>query len=187
MRRELRILNKEYENLQEQRVKFFNTLQNQRLEHSIHSAIGKRAAHFLEATILVLIVFVLGLLVYDLSFVRDAEHPFNPWTIFYIDSACCVVFLFEFFFRLKHADDKRWFLRNNWIDFVTSIPIPPTDSSRWVRIGRLSRFARFLRVLRLLRLLRFVYFFWRGMDKLNDMLDVRMMKKSLKTICKIFS
>ena len=180
MRREVRLLNKEYEGLQEQYNRVYNTLQATRLENNMHRIIGKRSSKMLEVVVLVLIVFVLTLLMYDLSVVRAPTHILNPWNIFYIDSVCCLVFLGEFFFRMYCADNKKWFVRNNWIDFVTSIPIPPAEGSRWVRLGRLSRFARFLRILRLLRLLRLVYFFWRGMDKLNDLFDVRMMKKSLK-------
>jgi voltage-gated potassium channel len=180
MRKELRFLNKEYEDLQEQRDKIFNALQSHRLTKNIHNKIGAKAANFMEVTILILIVVVLGLLFYDLGVDRSPDHPLNTWVIFYIDAACCIVFMSEFIFRLSQSDDKKWFIKNNWIDFVTSIPIPPTEGARLIRIGRVSRFARFLRVLRLLRLVRFIYFFWRGMDKLNDLLDVKMMKKSLK-------
>ena len=75
---------------------------------------------------LFLIFMVLSLLTYDLFVASPPEHPLNSWTIFYIDSACCVVFLTDFFFRLSQAEDKKWFWKNHWIDFVTSIPVPLT-------------------------------------------------------------
>ena len=31
--------------------------------------------------------------------------------------------------RYRAADNKRWFLKNHWIDLLTSIPIPPTELS----------------------------------------------------------
>lgn len=36
-----------------------------------------------------------------------------------------------------------------------------------------------MRLTRLLRVLRVIFFFWRGMDKLQDVLDVKLMKRSL--------
>jgi voltage-gated potassium channel len=62
------------------------------------------------------------------------------------DSAICVLFLFDFFARLKKAPDKVHFLKWGWIDFVSSIP-----ALHWFRWGRVVRVARVIRVLRAVR------------------------------------
>lgn len=90
-----------------------------------------------------------------------------------------MVFLSEFFLRYKFAENKRWFVRNNWIDLVTSIPIPDAGALRY---GRSLRLMRVLRVARLLRVIRIIFFFWKGFDKLTDVMDVKLMKKSLKGV-----
>jgi len=43
-----------------------------------------------------------------------------------------------------------------------------------------ARFARILRFSRVLRAMRVVLLLWRGMDKLQDTMDVKLMKRSLK-------
>lgn len=180
MRKKIRILNKKYQKIQEDKDKLSGIIQEVQLEKSIESSLGKRSWKILSRCTLVVIVFVLILLMYDFSTDRHPEHLLSPWNIFYIDAACCVFLLGEFFFRLSHAQDKKWFWKKNWIDFVTSIPIPPADPTRFVRLGRASRLLRFLRLLRILRLFRAMYFIWRGMEKINDLFDVKMMKKSIR-------
>ena len=102
-------------------------------------------------------------------------------SIFWIDAVCCAIFMLEFFLRLSCARSKRWYWRNYWLDFVTSIPIPgEAQFSRFGRIARLSRFARLLRFTRVLRVMRVFLMLWRGMDKLQDAMDVKLMKRSLK-------
>lgn len=59
------------------------------------------------------------------------------------DTAACIVFLSDFFYRLWKAPNKLQFMRWGWIDFVTSIPT--VDALRW---GRLIRVLRLLRVFR---------------------------------------
>ncbi len=130
-----------------------------------------------------LIFVVLSLLLYE------ALHPGLSASarrlIFYIDAACCGVFLTEFWLRLRCAESKSWFWRHHWIDFVTSIPVPDAlllRSGRLLRVlraARLSRSLRMLRALRLVRGLRLILFFWRGFDKLYEVLDVRLMRRSV--------
>ncbi len=59
------------------------------------------------------------------------------------DTGICFIFLADFFIRLRRSKEKREFLKWNWIDFVSSIPM--------IEILRVGRFARVIRVLRLLR------------------------------------
>jgi voltage-gated potassium channel len=179
MRKQIRYLHKKFEDLEEERGHLNHVMQEQRLNKNMEDSIGGWC-QIIEKFIFCLIICVLGLLFYDFSVVRPPDHILNSWNIFYIDFVCCLFFLGEFFFRLSKADDKWWFWKNNWIDFVTSIPIPPADTSRFIRLGRAARLLRFLRLLRVLRLVRAMYFIWRGMEKLKDLFDVRMMKKSLR-------
>ena len=180
MRKKIRVLNKKYQSIEEEKEKLTGVIQEVKLTSSIESHVGKKWWKLISRCTFSIIIFVLILLMYDFSTDRHPSHLLSPWNIFYIDSVCCIYLLWEFFYRLSHADDKIWFWKKNWIDFVTSIPIPPADPTRFVRLGRASRFLRFLRLLRILRLFRAMYFFWRGMEKINDLFDVKMMKKSIR-------
>jgi hypothetical protein len=105
----------------------------------------------------------------------------SPDGIFLIDAICCLIFLIEFFMRRSCADSKSWFWRKNWMDFFTSIPVPgEAQLARFGRVARVARFARILRFSRVLRAMRVVLLLWRGMDKLQDTMDVKLMKRSLK-------
>ncbi len=101
--------------------------------------------------------------------------------IFWIDACCCLIFMIEFFLRRSCANSKAWFWRHHWIDFVTSIPIPgQAQLARFGRVARVARFARILRFARVFRAMRVIFLLWRGMDKLQDAMDVKLMKRSLK-------
>ena len=128
----------------------------------------------------VLIMFVLTLLVYDVVAGEDETRPMilRGSSIFWMDAACCIIFMAEFFLRLKCASRKSFVWRNHWVDFVTSIPIP--GGAQLARFGRFARLARFLRFARLLRFLRLFFLLWRGMDKFQDLFDIKLMKKTLK-------
>jgi voltage-gated potassium channel len=122
-------------------------------------------------------LLVLGLLYYE--FITPNLTRETRLTITLVDTLCCAVFLIDFFFRRSCADSRTWFWKRYWVDFVTSIPIPDAHLLRFGRLARVARVARAVRFLRLLRALRVIFFFWRGMDKLSEVLDVRLMKRSL--------
>jgi hypothetical protein len=172
------------ESLEDLQAKLNKSIQRRQLRENMAKAIGSaRLLNCLEAFILTLIVFVLGLLIYDFSGPADELRP--SWltgnNIFRIDMICCAIFMSEFIFRLRCADSKKYVWRNHWIDFVTSIPIPGDPQlARFGRAARLGRFARLLRLLRFLRFLRLFFMLWRGMDKLQDVIDVKMMKRTLR-------
>lgn len=60
-----------------------------------------------------------------------------------IDFIICLIFLSNFFYHLYKTEEKGKYLRENWIDFVSSIP--------FIEILRIGRFVRILKVFRLLR------------------------------------
>ena len=104
------------------------------------------------------------------------------WVFWIIDVICCALFMANFIFEHRLADSKKWYWKNNWIDFITSIPLPPVQiiaASGDMGIIRLGRLLRAVRILRALRLFRIALFFWRGMDHLSTTLDVRLLKRSL--------
>ena len=181
LRSKVRRYVKEHREIGQERSKIHDARQQRILEDRMIRVLGsKKRVQMLEWFIITLILGVVGMLIYDLA------HPDLPTRtrviIGAIDVAACLVFLAEFFFRHHHAESKRWFWRRHWIDFFTSIPLPHIPQAQLARFGRLARVARLTRVMRLarlLRVLRVVFFFWRGMDKLQDVLDVRLMKKSL--------
>tara|TARA_Y100001958_G_C21248239_1_gene580700 strand:+ start:3042 stop:4166 length:1125 start_codon:yes stop_codon:yes gene_type:complete len=126
-----------------------------------------------------LIVFVLGLMLFEFN--NDLTESFII-KLFIVDTICCIVFLSNFFFELRLSDDKKWYWKTHWIDFITSIPLPPGNIIRAGRGFRLLRFARLFRIIRILRFLRVVRVFtqyWRGMEPLADLLDIKLMKRTL--------
>jgi voltage-gated potassium channel len=135
---------------------------------------------FKEAFIMGLILLVLGLMLYEET--NDITSQMS-WFFFSVDAVCCAVFLANFYFEHRLTLSKGWYWRTHWIDFVSSIPFPPTfgsaDVIRSGRAVRLIRIVRFARLARLLRVLRLAFFFWRGLDQLTSVLDVRLMKRSL--------
>lgn len=75
-----------------------------------------------------------------------AVIPISPSTrsiLIHVDSAICVVFLYDFFHRFAVSKNKLDFLKWGWIDFVSSIPLFPA-----FRVGRAVRVVRVLRLLR---------------------------------------
>jgi voltage-gated potassium channel len=88
----------------------------------------------------VLSIYVLGALFVDTAFKLSPEVSS---LLQKLDTAICVVFLWDFFYRLYRAENRLAFLKWGWIDFISSIPM--LDIFRW---GRLIRVIRILRILR---------------------------------------
>ena len=138
---------------------------------------------------------VVGGTLAHLNVIEGGENYANPvveilphfavgtlWIFWIIDVICCTIFMANFFFEHRLAASKRWYWKHNWIDFITSIPLPPVQviaASGDLGIVRLGRLLRAVRILRALRLFRIALFFWRGMDHLSSTLDVRLLKRSL--------
>ena len=180
-----RALKRKNQTLEEEFQKLFNYRQTSLLKERIIRALGGAGIYKAkEIIITALIMFVLSLMIYE------SVNPDLPdqvlKTFFWLDAACCVIFLTDFFFELRLSDSKTWFWQRHFIDFITSIPVPQARTLRafrGVRVVRLLRFARFLRFFRFLRVLRVLLFFWRGLDHLVQMFNVRLMRKSLIYVC----
>lgn len=174
-RAEIRGLQEENEELEESHNRIFDAYQHKIVDRKMAERFGGlRRWRIFEGFIMVLILGVLGMLYYE--FVTPDLSLDTRRVLTIIDFSACMIFLFEFFIKLSAADSKRWFWKTHWVDFVTSIPIPDLEA---LRFGRAARLVRVVRVLRLLRVVRLVFFFWRGMDQLNEIFNVKLMKKSL--------
>ena len=174
---------READEIEDYKNLIYDALQEAKLKKRMAEFLGsERRANLLEVTVLALIVVVLGFMTWELFYLQGSEHADTRLNIFYLDAGCCVIFLTEFFLRYRFAEDRRWYVRNHWIDFVTSIPIPAVSELRY---GRSVRLLRLIRALRVLRAFRIIFFFWRGMDHLSSVVNVKLMKKSMKGICVI--
>jgi|TARA_B100001142_G_C14130357_1_gene576660 voltage-gated potassium channel len=63
--------------------------------------------------------------------------------ILYLDTLICFIFLYEFFLRLYRSTNKLEFIKYNFIDFISSIPLVES-----LRIGRIFRLLRILRLIK---------------------------------------
>lgn len=104
---------------------------------------------FLNILVFVLSIYVLISLIIDFLFPLPKEIS---QIIHLIDNGICVVFLIDFFIRLKNAPNKWEFMKWGWIDLISSIPL--WDAARF---GRLIRLLRIIRVIRAFRNTKHVY------------------------------
>jgi len=171
-------LKRDFNEIDDHSVKLLAAYEKQFLKESQISLIGSKKKYNLkESFIFVLIIGVLALMLYQ--FTTPGLPSKAIFNLFIIDTVCCLFFLANFFFELRLAKSKKWYWKKHFIDFITSIPLPPTmnivRAGRFLRLARLMRLAR---LTRLLRLVRIVSFFWRGMDQLSEVINVKLMKKS---------
>ena len=124
-----------------------------------------------ENSITILILFVLTLMTYEFSS-QDISYSIAI-KIFWIDTICCIMFLFNFFFELKLSKSKKWYWKTHWVDFITSIPIPDA------KILRFGRLVRLLRLMRVLKFLRVILLLFRGMESFKELFDIKIMRKTL--------
>lgn len=148
------------------------------LTRRLEATFGRRAfAIFTRFTFWCLVV-LLGLLIWEMNL--DHSSSLLP-KLLMIDSALCLVFLWEFAVRMWFVDHKaRWFRRHFFTDFLPALPLallsapiqslPETSGSAWVSLLRLLRvpiYARYLRFMQpFLATIRLVVFWARGMDRL---------------------
>jgi len=183
-RKSLRLMKREYNTLIDNRNVLLIQIQEQRLYDNLTKRIGPRGVILMNWTSMILTLLVLSLMFIDLS-VPPREDWLNPWNIFFVDSLCCVFFLWEFSIQYRCADDKKWFLKTHWIDLLTAIPIPPAEGSRFIRLGRTFRFVRLLRVLRLFRVVRAlktVFILSKTLRYLHDLMDLKTMQRTIAIV-----
>jgi voltage-gated potassium channel len=125
----------------------------------------------LDATVFVAILVAVALTTVELLLPLPAR---TVQTIIAVDTVIALFLLGDFFLRLAHAEDRRWYLRRYWIDLVASLPF-----TQFLRFGRLLRIGRFLRYLRLRRALYVLSFSFGGLDKLAETFQVSLLKRAL--------
>ena len=170
---------KKYNNRYEEELRRLNNIiQRKKLDEKQNIKFGFSSFSLIkDRFIAVLIVVVLALMFFEMASVGLSKNML--WKIFIIDCLCCLIFQINFFTELILASSKRWYIKNHWIDFITSIPIPSYEIIRSGRSIRLFRLLRIFRVLRIIKVARLVSFFWRGMDSLSEILDVKLMKRTI--------
>lgn len=158
----------------ENRLEYLNNqTETKYMEDNFKKFLGsQRKFELYEQILMYVIISILGLIVFDLLINKD---DIVSMYIFYIDVVCCIYFLSDLTLRYKFSRNKKWFWNTYWLDILTSIPVPPTG-----QIIRAGRFIRLLRILRMTRIFRVFLFMWRGMEKLQDVINVPLLKKSLK-------
>ncbi len=181
LRRRLRTIARHHDAHAAERRKITDAIEERILRQNLVTRLGSPARlHLLDTAVILLILTVLGLLTWE--FLTPGLSPAQLTVIALLDTAACALFLTDFFLRLHCARSRRWFWRTYWLDFVTSLPVPSAELLRYGRAARLVRvlrLARLLRFLRVLRALRYALFFWLGLEKLDEVLDMRLMKRSL--------
>ncbi|MBK7909865.1 MAG: potassium channel family protein [Bacteroidetes bacterium] len=98
--------------------------------------------------VLILSIYVLGTLLFSTFFPISIELS---RLLNYIDNSICLFFIFEFFYRLYHANNKLDYLKWEWVDLISSIPTLDI-----LRPGRALRLIRLLRILRAFRSTRHI-------------------------------
>ena len=98
---------------------------------------------FLNLTVVILSLYVLGVLVADTFWQLPSE---TSKLLTYFDYLICTFFFSEFLYRFVKAENKLAFMKWGWIDLLSSIPMVD-----FLRAGRLLRLIRLLRVIRAFR------------------------------------
>ena len=94
------------------------------------------------------------------------------------DAFCCLIFQMNFWIEFSLSKSKKWYFKNHWLDFITSIPIPSYEMVRSGRAIRLFRLLRILRLLRIFRIFKLISFVWKGMHTISELFDVRLLKRT---------
>ena len=166
----------EWERLKKRLRELDDVIQERHLRTRLVELLGsERRVIAVDAIVLVSILVVVAMTLFEMMVPNLPGATIEAITI--VDTAICVMLLGDFFVRLAVSDDKGWYVRNYWLDFVSSIPFYAV-----LRFGRLVRIARFVRLLRLLRLtraMRLLLFVFRGLDKLTKTFEINLLKRAV--------
>ncbi len=162
----------EWEALTARLAEIDEALRERRLRDRLAARLGNRRRLLrLDAAVFAAILIAVALTTIELLLPLPAR---TVQTIIAVDTAIALFLLGDFFLRLAHADDRRWYIRRYWIDFVASLPF-----THFLRFGRLLRIGRFLRYLRLRRALYLLTFSFSGLDKLAETFQISLLKRAL--------
>ena len=181
-----------YKETQRHHQELYDYCQRRQIKEEMERRLGTTGYWILEWTVLFLIFAVLVLLYMEYQFF-DPTNPASyavPQMFFllgevtlihiaWFDVFACSIFLYEYAFRAWVAKDRKWYFRNHKIDLISSIPL--TAITILLPIGYAAPdllVLRTLRMLRVFRALRIATFIWRGMERLEQVTSIHIMKKS---------
>ena len=175
--REVREIQRFYNRYEEEVSRLEKIIQRKKLNQKQNIITGIASFSKIKDYIIAfLILVVLGLLSFETMSNNLSKNIL--YNIFLIDAICCLLFQLNFWIELYLSESKRWYLRNHWLDFLTSIPIPSYELARTGRAIRLFRLLRVLRFLRIFKIFKLVSFMWKGMHSISELFDVKLMKRT---------
>lgn len=93
------------------------------------------------------------------------------------DTIISLFLIGDFTLRIYLCEDRGWYFRRYWVDFVASIPFQLFFiTGPFVSVARFARMARLLRLGRAFRVLTFNF---RGLEKLSQTLQLHLLKRAL--------
>ena len=81
-----------------------------------------------------------------------------------VDFAICMVFLSDFFYGLSTSDNKWRYVKLNWIDFISSIPM--------VGVLRAGRLFKIFRILRVVRSAKYIFAFFNKKNSFSTLRNI---------------
>ncbi len=136
---------------------------------------GRAGLYLFEAIILIAIVVVITITLIEL--LVPTLPPAVSSVFLQIDLGISLFLMFDFGLRWWLSEDRRWYWRRYWVDFVASLPL--VSILRFGRLARLTRFARLLRLLRLGRAVRLFTYQFHWLDKLVRTFELKLLKRAL--------
>lgn len=149
------------------------------LERHLHTRLVRvlgshRRLLLLDALVFWSIILIVIVTLIELLVVVPAEIT---RVIVVTDTAISLFLLTDFGLRIYLSEDRAWYFRRYWIDFVASIPFQLFFiSGPFVSVARFARLARLLRLGRAMRVLTFNF---RGLEKLFQTLQIHLLKRAL--------
>lgn len=176
--REIREIKKYNNRYDEEINRLENIIQRKKINDKQNNILKIPKFHKIKDIVIAILISLVLVLLFTELFNKDLTRD-ALFTIFIIDAVCCLIFQINFFFELSISSSKKWYIKHHWIDFITSIPIPSYEILRGGRFVRLFRLLRILRILRILKIFKLVSIFWKGMDTLTEIFDVKLMKRTI--------
>lgn len=134
---------------------------------------GARRLVWLDSLVFGSIILIVILTIFELLIPLP---PQLTTLITIADTIICVFLISDFLLRVAVCEDRGWYVRRYWIDFVAAIPFQLLSVGPLVSV---ARFARLLRLLRLGRAFRLLSANFRSLSKLFETLQLNLLKRAL--------
>ena len=104
-------------------------------------------------------------IIIDLILITLTLVSYVPENVYYgiivFDTAICIVLIIEFFTRFHKSDDKKHFVRKNWVELVAAIPFD------LIMLPFALNYARFLRLFRILKFIKVIALFSQFLESID--------------------